>query len=55
MKTEKNVCSNPQLEEKKEERMKETIQTNNQDITKPYRTGFALMPMAVIVPLWSAW
>jgi hypothetical protein len=38
---EKNICQNPQLieVEKKEERMIETIQTNNQEITKPYRTG----------------
>jgi hypothetical protein len=42
---EKNMCPNPQSieEEKKEERMIETIQTNNQEITKPYKTGFVLM------------
>jgi hypothetical protein len=44
---EKNMCPNPQLVEveKKEERMIETIQTNNQEITKPYKTGFVLMPI----------
>jgi len=45
MENEKNMCPNPQLVEveKKEERMIETIQTNNQDITKHYKTGFVLM------------